>query len=286
MYLKQAIARTLDRMGYKIVRSATARTVSRPDVVDSKPGRTLLPAENKPPRRCTTLAPPPATGSISGRLASHVGEFHEKGITVVPTNPELARTWRESEKFEDGVGNRHQSWEWAGNSIRPYSTHLRTGLPSPRLIEDLVQLFSSSDFDSFFRGVLGCPVSIGNCRLVRSIPHGESGVGPQSWHHDGCPPGVFRGVLYLSDVDAESGPFQYRDDAGREHEVLGKTGDLLVFDAMRLEHRATPPKTRVRSAIDLVFMPRLPTQEFQVNVAGMNHWPADPFAFAEPRAVS
>jgi hypothetical protein len=72
-------------------------------------------------------------------------------------------------------------------------------------------------------------MSDNSCQLSSGAvyPHSESAVGPQSWHHDGCPPGVFRGVLYLCDVDRDTGPFQYKDDKG----TLGKTGDLLVFDA-------------------------------------------------------
>jgi hypothetical protein len=89
-------------------------------------------------------------------------------------------------------------------------------------------------------------------------------------------------VLYLTDVDEETGPFQYQDAASATQTVMGKTGDLLIFDAMRLLHRAMPPKTRERTAIDLVFMPRLPDQELTIVAAGMNHWPADPFFFEVP----
>jgi hypothetical protein len=291
MTTKQAIAKVLARLGYRVVRVTAEPPVTLqaievgPAESGARPASILKRAENAPPRRCTTLARAPDKGSDLGRFTDRVKEFHEKGITVVPTNPEFAQNWRETEKFEKDVGNRHSAWDWAGNSVKPYSQQLRSGLPSQKLRDDLRQLFSSPDFDSFFRGVLGCPITVANCRLVQSIPHSESGIGPQSWHHDGCPPGVFRGVLYLCDVDRDTGPFQYRDEKGREHEVLGKTGDLLVFDAMRLEHRAVPPKSHMRTAIDLVFMPRLPGQEFQINVAGMNHWPADPFVFAEPPVV-
>jgi hypothetical protein len=147
-------------------------------------------------------------------------------------------------------------------------------------------LITSPYYDAFFKGVLGCSVSIGNCRLVKSLPHATMGVGPQSWHEDGCPPGIIRGVLYLTDVSEANGPFQYKDGNSQVHTVVGKMGDLLVFDAMRLPHRAMPPTEDVRTAIDLVFFPRLPGQHAQVIAAGMNHWPADPFAFDIPKDKS
>ena len=75
---------------------------------------------------------------------------------------------------------------------------------------------------------------------------------------------------------------QYKDAAGSAHTVLGKTGDLLVFDATRLMHRGSPPSHKTRSAIDLVFMPRMPNEEMRIMVVGMNHWPADPFFFKMP----
>jgi hypothetical protein len=237
---------------------------------------------NSPPRACTMFAPQFKADAASDLSACHIVEFQEKGITVIGTSPERAAAWRESEAFDRGVGNLHPSWEWAGNSIEPYSKDLLTGLPSAHLIEELRVLFTDAEFDAFFRGVLGCPAMVGNCRLVQSPPHFGEGIGPQSWHQDGCPPGVIRGVLYLTEVDEQTGPFQYKDCDDNIHTVLGHAGDLLVFDAMRLPHRAMPPSQHVRSAIDLVFMPRLPDFEFKIVVAGMNHWPADPFVCTAP----
>jgi hypothetical protein len=229
------------------------------------------------------LAPPFRPSGPPSPVDRYILEFQDKGITIIGTNSEKAAAWRESEVFDRDVGNMHSSWDWAGNSIYPYSEALRTGLPSSSLIEDLCALFTSSDFEVFFRSILGCSVMVCNCRLVQSLPHADAGVGPQSWHQDGCPPGVIRGVLYLTDVDERCGPFQYKDEADRVHTVVGHTGDLLIFDAMRLRHRALPPTYSVRAAIDLVFMPRLPGQAFQIVVSGMNHWPADPFAYSIPK---
>ena len=242
----------------------------------------LLPVANRAPRICTALAPKFDPEKNPCRLADQIVQFQQQGIAVIDTSPQKASIWREREPFDRDTTNRHPVWDWAGPDIAPFNDHIRTGLPSPALVEDLRQLFSGDDFEGFFRGVLGCPAALANARLVESLPHSAEGAGPQAWHDDGCPAGVIRGVLYLTDVDQDTGPFQYKDEDGTVHTVLGKAGDLLVFDAMRLMHRALPPTRHVRMAIDLIFMPRLPEEEFYVIVAGVNHWPADPFFYSLP----
>jgi hypothetical protein len=289
MNLKRAINRSLGRLGYTIVRTPVEGAEPSPveagvsTVKEKQPARksySLRPAKNEPSRRCNFLAD--QSKRQAGLAAQKVSEFHQNGVVVLPTDPGRALHWRQTEKFDRDVGNLHSSWDWAGNSVKPYSNVLKTGLPSEELKAQLLSLIANPYYESFFKGVLGCSVSIGNCRLVQSLPHMTTGVGPQSWHEDGCPPGIIRGVLYLTDVGETDGPFQYKDGNGAVHTVAGKTGDLLVFDAMRLPHRAMPPTSGTRMAIDLVFMPRLPGSEAKVIAAGMNHWPADPFAFSAP----
>jgi hypothetical protein len=287
--LKGGVNQALGRLGYKLVRadtlgrpaaqqSETPAYASSADQRASQVGRfKLLPSTNAAPAMCTAHAPKFDPSKTPTQLANNIVSFQQKGITIIGTSPEKAATWRETERFDRDVSNRHSAWDWAGNDVKSYTDDLQTGIPSPALVEYLRDLFSGGDFDAFFRGVLGCRAKVANVRLVRSRPHLAAGVGPQDWHSDHCPAGVIRGVLYLCDVDKETGPFQYKDALGQEHTVLGKTGDLLVFDATRLMHRGSPPSHKTRSAIDLVFMPRMPDEEMQVMVAGMNHWPADPF---------
>jgi hypothetical protein len=293
MNLKQVINRSLGRFGYMIVRASSGKLnisaviVSEPQLTQNTAqsqntvrSLSLRPAKNEPPRTCNFLAD---RGIRETDLATpKVNEFHKNGVVVLPTDPDRALHWRQTEIFDRDVSNVHSSWDWAGNSIKPYSSVLKTGMPSDGLKGELLELITSSYYEAFFNGVLGCSVSIGNCRLVKSLPHTATGVGPQSWHEDGCPPGIIRGVLYLTDVNEANGPFQYKDNNSQVHTVVGKTGDLLVFDAMRLPHRAMPPSQDMRMAIDLVFFPRLSGHNAQVIAAGMNHWPADPFAFDIP----
>jgi len=286
-HVKGRLNQALGRLGYRLVRVDTNNRLTadqagnglRPPEARFK----LLPSANEAPASCTALAPKFDPLKTPSQLADNIVAFQKNGITIISTSAAKATAWRETEHFDRDVGNRHSTWDWAGNSVESYSDDLRTGIPSPALIEDLRTLFSGGDFEAFFRGVLGCPAKVANVRLVRSLPHLTDGVGPQEWHRDGCPAGTIRGVLYLCDVDPQTGPFQYKDDAGGEHIVLGKTGDLLIFDAMRLLHRALPPAKNARSAIDLVFMPRMPDEEMRIMVVGMNHWPADPFFYKMPK---
>ena len=287
MNLKAAINRSLIRFGYVIVRAFSAKPDASADAVRETPmtqntshSLSLRPAKNEPPRFCNFLADKDA--GQAGPASPKIMEFHQNGIVVLPTDPDRALHWQQTEIFDRDVSNMHSSWDWAGNSVKPYGSVLKTGIPSESLKGELLKLITSPYYDAFFNGVLGCSVSIGNCRLVKSLPHGAAGVGPQSWHEDGCPPGIVRGVLYLTDVSEANGPFQYKDGNSQVHTVVGKVGDLLVFDAMRLPHRAMPPTSNVRMAIDLVFFPRLPGRNAQAIAAGMNHWPADPFAFDIP----
>jgi hypothetical protein len=281
------IKSTLNRIGYNLVRVNAPRQDQSIEAVwsealvrgNNRPS-SLRPAKNDPPRICNFLSD--KAGGRPSDARQKIDEFHQNGIAVISTDPTRAAHWRQTEVFDRDVSNFHSSWDWAGNAIKPYGSVLRTGMPSGELVDELLALISSPYFEEFFKGVLGCLVSIGNCRLVKSLPHSTSGVGPQSWHEDGCPPGVIRGVLYLIDVNESNGPFQYKDEKSRVHTVLGKTGDLLVFDAMRLPHRAMPPTSGERMAIDLVFMPRLPGQNVALIAAGMNHWPADPFSYSIP----
>jgi hypothetical protein len=307
MRVKRAVNRMLAKLGYSIVaRTTLAKLIEEranardqplteiqhhpaaaaveitPEVSVIESRFRLAQAANDPPRVCTLLAPKFDPGATPSPLAQHIVEFQEKGITVIGTSRLKATAWREAEIFDRDVGNLHSAWDWAGGARYPDSNDRRTGVPSPSLIDDLRTLFTSADFEAFFLGVLGCPAMVANCRLVKSLPHSGEGTGPQSWHQDGSPPGVIRGVLYLTDVDEGNGPFQFRDEADNLHTVRGHAGDLLVFDAMRLRHRAMPPLHNFRAAIDLVFMPRLPHQKFQIIDAGMNHWPADPFVYTIP----
>ena len=223
------------------------------DATTHKPGA-LLPNANDPPQICTQKADGKFPNSPYSWVTQATAKYREDGIVVVKNDRAAALRWKDSLTFDMDVGNRHSAWDWAGNSIAPYSTVIETAKPPAELLAELKSLFAQDDYEQFFRAIVGCPVTVVNCRPVRSLPHATDGVGPQSAHQDGCPPGVIRGVLYLTDVDENNGQRSNTwERTTLRRRFSGGVGDLLVFDAMRLKHRAMPPDKNVRMALDLGF---------------------------------
>jgi hypothetical protein len=107
------INQTLNKLGYSLVRQETlARLIESsmgsgcasdlgperpgalpkilPDALPTVANRNLklVTAANQPPRNCTALAAKFEAGSVAVRLALHVAEFQQKGITVIGTSPQ------------------------------------------------------------------------------------------------------------------------------------------------------------------------------------------------------
>jgi hypothetical protein len=139
----------------------------------------------------------------------------------------------------------------------------------------------TGEINATLRAHVGGHFSIVNARVVQSLAHPNTGAGQQSMHRDGCPHAIFRGLIYLTDVDDGGGPFAYlpRDDDTEETRVTGKPGSLILFDANAVRHRATPPRTHERIAIDLVLLVHppecTPIAHSRVNFT----WPVDPYMF-------
>lgn len=115
----------------------------------------------------------------------------------------------------------------------------------------------------------------------KSFPHQDKGLGSQSPHRDGNPPGIKRGILYLSDVDQNSGPFSIILDTstGKEISICGPKGTFILFDAQKYYHRGLPPRKKIRCALDFVFIPcKSDTERFILHPT-LNHWPVDPYSF-------
>jgi hypothetical protein len=232
--------------------------------------------------------PPRTTRAIDvSRVSTQLPEvrematnFERDGICSVRFFDDLIRHWLGMLDFSEDVGNRNPSFDWMGNSIAPFSPHLRHASPSLEFLDSVRSVFSSDVIERLFHTLLGCPIRILNCRPFMSLPHSESGAGPQNYHRDGCPLGIIRGIVYLTDVDSQSGPFEFRGEDGIPRMVMGPAGTMIIFDANRLEHRGSPPRKTIRKALDLVIAPRLPNDEFVVIDAGMNNWPYDPFQFS------
>jgi hypothetical protein len=108
----------------------------------------------------------------------------------------------------------------------------------------------------------------------------RDGAGPQAWHNDGCPDGLLRGILYMTDVDERSGAFQYKNKNGEVVSVNGPRGTLAIFDADQVLHRGSPPLDRHREAFDLTFSPRMNGEPMMAFADGTSIFPNDPFMFS------
>lgn len=133
------------------------------------------------------------------------------------------------------------------------------------------------------RKLLGAKFSIVNVRPVESVAHEDEGVGQQIFHRDGCPVGIYRGLIYLVDVGEDDGGFEYYDVDGNPEpkQVHGAAGSLILFDANAVKHRATPPRTRTRLALDLIMLVIPEDVPEIVHCADLGYiWPIDPYMFS------
>lgn len=123
--------------------------------------------------------------------------------------------------------------------------------------------------------------------LKREAANGYDG-GTRAWHVDNEDVRMVRFLIYLNDVGAQTGPFEfvragpserisrslhYRngfipDDrlaaslepGEKNEEAWGKAGDVHVFDGTRVLHRAQPPKSEDRYSLTLSYCTRRPLE--------------------------
>jgi len=216
----------------------------------------------------------------SSQYATAGEEFRRSGICTAAVPAGFVSKMSVGLNFDQDVGNRHVDIDWNGNSAKSFSSNLKTATPSQDHLELVYQLFFEEGYAGLFQAALGKDVHILNCRLLQSLPHEDQGIGPQSYHHDGCPPGLYRALIYLTDVDEDSGAFEYQDNEGKPVKVTGPAGTLLFFDANRLLHRGSPPRKGKRQVIDLCVTVRPERMAPRVMWSGMNNWPKDPFNYS------
>ncbi len=76
-----------------------------------------------------------------------------------------------------------------------------------------------------------------------------------SMHRDGDIWTAIKCIIYLTDVDINSGPFCYEDEKGEIVPVLGKKGTVIFFKSASLRHMGANTKTKERLAAGFTSYP-------------------------------
>jgi len=76
-----------------------------------------------------------------------------------------------------------------------------------------------------------------------------------SLHRDGDIWTAIKCIIYLTDVDINSGPFCYQDENGEVIPVLGKKGTVIFFKSASLRHMGSNTKTKERLAAGFTSYP-------------------------------
>lgn len=270
--------RLLKRLGAEVIGSNRQTIVTLPSDEQFKPKD----APNVPTSGlCNHNARPDLLSSISNPAFRRAAvEFFREGATKVQLNQGLVQSWREQLDFGMPVTNPATSFDWAGNAIDGYSDKIKRSNVSSKLLQDLCNRFEERDFEELFAALLGCRFVLQHVRAFRSEPVYTEGTGPQGWHNDGCPDGLLRGILYMTDVDERSGATQYKNKKGEVVSLTGPSGTLVIFDADQVLHRGSPPLDRHREAFDLTFSPRMDGEPMMAFANGTSIFPYDPFMFS------
>lgn len=169
------------------------------------------------------------------------------------------------------------------NDTEKSTTEVKYGAVDASGLELLHEVLVDGSAGDSIRSLIGSKFAIINVRAVESAPHADEGVGPQKFHRDHCPIGIYRGLLYLVDVDEGEGGFEYQplDGSPEPKQILGKAGALFLFDANAVDHRGSPPRTTTRLALDFVILTVPEEAEEIVHCAPLGYiWPVDPYMFS------
>lgn len=209
-------------------------------------------------------------------------EFESNKIVILPDK--IENKWIQELlaqlEFNLDVGNQHLRMDWTGNDTEAYSPHVLTAQPSKDTLKMIFELMYSPIISHSIQSCYPFAYVIPACRPFLSKPHKEDGRGPQAFHTDKGPPGFIRAIIYLSDVDEKSGPFEYKDKEGHSQYILGSAGTVFFFDANTIEHRGSPPISKERKVLDFVLLPKIEGVPDYILWPGMNHWPVDPYQFS------
>ena len=97
-----------------------------------------------------------------------------------------------------------------------------------------------------------------------SFSHSKSNVNNRA-HLDGGPKGHFKGILYLTDVSVENGPFCVNHGGNYFKPITGNAGTFILFESQSLLHKSLEMKcgSRVTLMIEFLRVPyNLATQDY------------------------
>jgi hypothetical protein len=92
--------------------------------------------------------------------------------------------------------------------------------------------------------------------LYRNLPNSFNVN--NNYHTDGDLPGAIKIIIYISDVDIDSGPFSIVNNVTNEVEhILGNSGTTIFFDQKKLQHSGLPNKNKDRTVLSFLVYPSL-----------------------------
>ena len=199
---------------------------------------------------------------------------------------QVARLQKSIGRFEVQVCKRPpQDWSHAPpNSDHPkFKDVIKYGVIDVDGLQLLHDVLIKGSVGDSIRSMIGSRFSIVNVRPVESVAHEGEGIGQQSFNRDHCPPGIYRGLVYLVDVAEDDGAFEYLpvDGSPDARQVMGRAGTWVLFDANAIKHRATPPRKRTRYALDFILLAIPDEADEIVHCADLGWiWPVDPYMFS------
>tara|TARA_B100000674_G_C37981726_1_gene982859 strand:- start:31537 stop:33159 length:1623 start_codon:yes stop_codon:yes gene_type:complete len=208
--------------------------------------------------------------------------FKAKSLYVSNTllDKNLVSSIHQSLDFDLCIENYVPLYDWIGGRGKSVDIHNKCCSFSTETLSLIYQLFYADKTRTTIESIMSSKfVTLVRGRM--SSPHKDDAVGSQAFHRDGNPPGILRGIVYLSDVDKSSGPFEIVLEAKTKRStiVCGPSSTFILFDAQRYYHRGSPPLNNTRYALDLVFIPCRSDNTSFVMHQSQNSWPVDPYSF-------
>ncbi|MGY1649776.1 hypothetical protein [Geodermatophilus sp. SYSU D01119] len=225
----------------------------------------------------------PLLPSLPPAHASLVTTLREQGVAITTLDglglPRTAELRAGLTRLADGLARRPAD----GDTVRP---PLEAVLSCPEvwqwgLAPEVLDLVESH---------LGLPARYHGADVRREVATGRT-VGVRQWHRDIEDHRVFKVLVWLDDVDLDTGPFEYvprdatrrltrelryvtgfvGDDDVRAHvpesewrQATGPRWTAVVADTRAVFHRAMPPRRRDRYSVTFTWTSRTPTSTIPV----------------------